>query len=681
MKIHLSGFRIDKQLTNKNYFIIMKKLFSFVAMALLSVTTFATQYCQELLVSNDGKHTITLTCEKISDGNYVMTIEGENLQGFGGTFYNPGGVQLSTKITSKTPTKIVCNIDAASDPTFYTPLYVLMPGEVAFPILKDIEWGSCGGEKETIKPVMGEASLASVTYNSAVVYVAGTDKEEENGEEVPVTRFKVVYGETTNIYTATDGKITITGLNAGTTYSFSIYAVDAAGNVSDKSASVSATTESRESQCSGQCGHFGTPDVKRIAYTIAYDPTEKAVVYTISALNGKKLDFMEVQNTKGSFGVTIPQNDPTTCTFTQKGLTEGEELGIRFLYSTDEIGGNEMTAEQISMSDPNIIYYKVGDCAMVIEEDKEAPVMGEATFASATYTSITLNVSATDNVAVKRYHVVTTGVDEDFLPSNGQIVITGLTAGTTYTIEVTAKDAAGNVSANKVTVSNVKTLSYPAAPAAPVHAQDKVRSIYSDTYTSALAHDFAKNMWNGIQYEEITLDENNHYLFYTTTNVNWIAWGENNDGANAIIAAEGYNDGTHQGLDLSVMDYLHVDIFVDTECVSGEVTINDERLAGLGTLEGGKWNSLNLSLEGLKSGLTEEKQEGKINSTRWIKFVGLNGVSMVIIDNVYAWKNGTSTAVDAQEVATKVSKMIENGQIVIIREGVKYNVVGAVIEK
>ena len=312
--------------------------------------------------------------------------------------------------------------------------------------------------------------------------------------------------------------------------------------------------------------------------------------------------------------------------------------------------------------------------------DTEAPVMGEASFASASYTSITLNVSATDNVAVKRYHVVTTGVDKDILPSNNQIVITGLTAGTTYTIEVTAKDAAGNESANKATVSDAKTLSYPAAPAAPVHAQDKVRSIYSDTYTSALAHDFAKNMWSGIQYEEITLDENNHYLFYTA-NVTWIAWGENNDGANAIIAAEGYNDGTHAGLDLSVMDNLHVDIFVDAECVSGVVVINDDRLAELGTLEGGKWNSLNLSLDGLKSGLTEEKQESKINSTRWIKFVGLNGVSMVIIDNVYAWKKGTSTAVDNAEISAKLTKTIENGQIVIIRDGVKYNVVGSVIEK
>ena len=111
------------------------------------------------------------------------------------------------------------------------------------------------------------------------------------------------------------------------------------------------------------------------------------------------------------------------------------------------------------MSDPNIIYYKVGDCAMEIVEDTEKPVMEEASFASATYTSITLNVSATDDVAVKRYHVVTTGVDKDILPANNQIVITGLTAGTTYTIGQTVYDSSlqphtvvRNPSSNKLSI-------------------------------------------------------------------------------------------------------------------------------------------------------------------------------------------------------------------------------------
>ncbi len=240
----------------------MKHLFfkgCVVAVALLTTHSVgATSYCHDQLSSNDGKSTITLTCEKISDGNYEMTIEGENLQGLGGTFYNPGAVELRSKITSSTSTKIVINIDAASDPTFYTPLYVLMPGEVVFPTLDNIEWGSCGGgaENETIKPVMGVASLASVTHNTAVLNVAGTDKETEDGETVAVSKFQVVYGETKRILTATDGQITIDNLVSGTAYSFTIYAMDAVNNVSDNYATVEATTESL-TYCDFATGHQG----------------------------------------------------------------------------------------------------------------------------------------------------------------------------------------------------------------------------------------------------------------------------------------------------------------------------------------------------------------------------------------------------------------------------------------
>lgn len=282
----------------------MKHLFfkgCVVAVALLTTGAVeATVYCHDQLVSNDGQSTITLTCEKISDGNYEMTVEGENLQGFGGTFYNPGGVDLRTKITSKTTTKIVCNIDAASDPVFYTPLYVMMPGEVKFPILDNIEWGSCGGEKETIKPVMGAASLASVTHNSAVLNVAGTDKETENGATVAVSKFQAVYGETTRILTATDGQITIDNLASGTAYSFAIYAMDAANNVSDNFATVEATTESL-AYCDFATGHegnanFGDPN-GRILLTLKQTAANKVqVTVKPNTENGavKLLDYLYV---------------------------------------------------------------------------------------------------------------------------------------------------------------------------------------------------------------------------------------------------------------------------------------------------------------------------------------------------------------------------------------------------
>ena len=282
----------------------MKHLFfkgCVVAVALLTTGAVgATVYCHDKLVSNDGKDTITLTCEKISDGNYEMTVEGENLQGFGGTFYNPGAVDLRSKITSQTSTKIVCNIDAASDPVFYTPLYVLMPGEVIFPQLDNIEWGSCGGEKETIKPVMGAASLASVTHNSAVLNVAGTDKETVDGETIAVSKFQAVYGETKRILTATDGQITIDNLASGTAYSFAIYAMDAANNVSDNFSTVEATTESL-TYCDFATGHQGDANFGdangRILLTLRLTAANKVQV-TVKPNTGngavKLLDYLYV---------------------------------------------------------------------------------------------------------------------------------------------------------------------------------------------------------------------------------------------------------------------------------------------------------------------------------------------------------------------------------------------------
>lgn len=269
----------------------MKHLFfkgCVVAVALLTTNAVgATVYCHDQLVSNDGNSTITLTCEKISDGNYEMTIEGENLQGLGGTFYNPGAVDVRTKITSSTSTKIVINIDAASDPVFYTPLYVLMPGEVVFPQLDNIEWGSCGGEKETIKPVMGEASLASVTHNTAVLNVAGTDKETEDGATVAVSKFQAVYGETKRILTATDGQITIDNLASGTAYSFAIYAMDAAGNVSDNFATVEATTESL-TYCDFATGHQGNAN---------YGDANGRILLTIRSVAANKVQITVKPNT------------------------------------------------------------------------------------------------------------------------------------------------------------------------------------------------------------------------------------------------------------------------------------------------------------------------------------------------------------------------------------------------
>lgn len=277
----------------------MKKLFTVVCAALCTTAMSAAQYCHELLTSGDKS--IYLTCEKLSEGSYQLTVEGENLNGFGGSFFNPGAVDLRTTITSSTAEKIVCSIAAESDPQLYTPLYVMMPGEVQFAWPKDVEWGTCGEQVEdNVKPVMGTASLASVTYNAAVINVAGTDKTTADGEETAVTRFRVQYGDKTLTLSAAEGQITVKDLTAGTAYSFTIFAQDNAGNVSDNSVKVDATTESL-TYCDFPMGHqgnaeFGDPE-GRILLTIA-NPNGNIVRVTVkpNKANGatKNLDYLRV---------------------------------------------------------------------------------------------------------------------------------------------------------------------------------------------------------------------------------------------------------------------------------------------------------------------------------------------------------------------------------------------------
>ena len=126
------------------------KSFALIAMLFCAFSMSAKQYCQEPLTLSGGAE-ILLSCELVSDGQYRITVEGENLQGFGGSFYNPGAKDLRDAITSKTDTKIVCDIVAASAPTFYTPLYVLCPGEQNIGWPTDIDWtGTCGeGDDDT----------------------------------------------------------------------------------------------------------------------------------------------------------------------------------------------------------------------------------------------------------------------------------------------------------------------------------------------------------------------------------------------------------------------------------------------------------------------------------------------------------------------------------------------------
>lgn len=208
---------------------------------------FAKQYCSEPLTN--GTNTIFLTCQKLSEGNYQILIEGEGLTGLGGSYVNANGVggyylNGDHQSVAADGTSITCNISSTTDPTFYTPLYVIIEGvgEVPFEQPSDIEWGTCGDvEADTEAPVMGTATLLGTpTHNSAQIQVSGAT------DNVGVTAYHVV--DASNEYDAVlvpaENVLTLSGLKANTTYNLTITAKDAYGNESENSATVTLTTAS-----------------------------------------------------------------------------------------------------------------------------------------------------------------------------------------------------------------------------------------------------------------------------------------------------------------------------------------------------------------------------------------------------------------------------------------------------
>lgn len=97
-----------------------------------------------------------------------------------------------------------------------------------------------GGSADTQAPTApGTPTASAVTATSAhLSWTAATDNVGVAGYDV----VRVSGGTETTVASATGTSVTVTGLTANTAYSFAVYARDAAGNKSARSAAVSVTT-------------------------------------------------------------------------------------------------------------------------------------------------------------------------------------------------------------------------------------------------------------------------------------------------------------------------------------------------------------------------------------------------------------------------------------------------------
>lgn len=338
------------------------------AMMLGGSSLHATKYCETLLTSGD--HTIYLSCQKLSEGNYQILIEGEGLTGLGGTFVDGpqvGGLDLRTVQNVASDNKsITCNFSSEAEPSFQNALYVLMPAEVNFGQPTDIEWGTCGDVvADTEAPVMGTATLSGTpTHNSAQIQVSGAT------DNVAVTAYHVV--DAANAYdqvlVPTDGILTVSGLKSGTSYTLTITARDAYGNESANNATVSLQTSTLiyHDFATGHLGdaNFGATD-GRILLTIQKE-SETSVSFTVLPNSDATIiDFINIVLN----GVGNSIGDKTASVAGQKvtfyDLESLDNMRVNVIWHTPSVGAGQWMTNEFTVNESELYVAETGPSTLM----------------------------------------------------------------------------------------------------------------------------------------------------------------------------------------------------------------------------------------------------------------------------------------------------------------------------
>ena len=259
----------------------------------------------------------------------------------------------------------------------------------------------------------------------------------------------------------------------------------------------------------------------------------------------------------------------------------------------------------------------------IADVDTEKPVMTSASLNRNTHNKVILNVAATDNKGIAAYHVVesTHGIDTEISPEDGKIAITGLTAETSYTFIITAKDFFDNESDNSKSVT-VTTNAYSAVPTVaaptPTWPANQVKSLYSDTYTFAPT---SLSSYNEGWFNPPTLTEEaiagNHYLKYNGTMSGMVGW-------------------QFSEISVSTMEYVHVDIWPseDGSITMGPTSDGSKVASVTRTVEANRWNSIDIPLSALQAA-NAEFDPAKLFQNQ---FTGYSAQSVFSVDNVYFYR-------------------------------------------
>ncbi|SDK60921.1 Ricin-type beta-trefoil lectin domain-like [Cryobacterium psychrotolerans] len=282
---------------------------------------------------------------------------------------------------------------------------------------------------DTIAPTVPGAPVASGTSSAqtTLTWVASTDNVGVTGYEV--------YRGTTLVGTVTSTMFTDTGLTPITTYNYTIKAKDAAGNQS-ASLPTSVTTAALDTTA---------PTVPGAPVASGTTGVQTTLIWTAST------DNVGVTGYEVYRGTTLV-GTVTSTTFTDTGLTPATTYS--YTIKAKDAAGNG----------------SVSVATVVTTLDTIAPsVPGTPVASGTTGTQATLAWAAsTDNVGVTGYEVYR-GTVLIATVTSATFTDTGLTAGSTYSYTIKAKDAAGNRSAvssatNVITLAVTPTTGYKIRP-------------------------------------------------------------------------------------------------------------------------------------------------------------------------------------------------------------------------
>lgn len=328
-------------------------------------------------------------------------------------------------------------------------------------------------------------------------------------------------------------------------------------------------------------------------------------------------------------------------TYTQKNVVGKAENNQLMVFDFGWAGeGTQITISEISIIEN-----------AALEDDTEAP-KDVKVVVTPSFISADITVSATDNSGLVTYSVMNGDVVVTTASgtSGADVIIpvTGLTPATQYNYTVVASDAKGNKANAVAATINTKAL----APApTPARSAESVFSLYSDVYTPATT--WVMGQWSQSTVGTDGLIAEGEHAFVCTKS-NYMGWEINNN----------------EPIDVTAYPYLSMDIYVEAD---GSIRITPiwgaEALKSYNLKAG--WNTLSMDLA---------KDFNGINLANIYQIKWADMPTTCVLDNVYFYKAGTANTTNVTTTPAQMRKTIENGQLVITRDGVRYNALGAQIQ-